>query len=466
MPNHWTLRDMAAAVRKRDLSPVELLEAHLRQIETHNPRVNAFTALLAEEAREAARRAEAAAAKGEAAGPLHGVPLTVKDSFDVQGTPTLCGSRLRLGRPAARDSTAVSRLRAAGAIILGKTNCPEFLMNYETDNHVTGRTNNPWNLDLTPGGSSGGEAAAIAACFSAGGVGSDGGGSIRLPAHFCGVCGLKPTPGRVSASGHFPVICHPGGLLGVAGPMARTARDVQLLFQALAGYDPEDPFSAPVPLRTPRVQGIRVGVAEQFYEIPVQAPLGEAVRSAAAALARIGFAVEPFMPRGLERAPNLWSFFFCQLPAGIVRDLTAGRESETHWTGREMFDAVKDLPEPSGKTVLEQLAARDAMRAALMRQMSDVAVLLWPASGVTAFPHRRRRWETPGKSIGYFEAMFPLTPANLLGLPAVVIPFSTTVEGIPVGVQLIGRPYEEELILEIAGLLEEARGPFPGPPGF
>jgi Asp-tRNA(Asn)/Glu-tRNA(Gln) amidotransferase A subunit family amidase len=269
----------------------------------------------------------------------------------------------------------------------------------------------------------------------------------------------------VPATGHFPLIGHPGGLLGVAGPMARNARDLQVLFEVLAGHDPEDPFSAPVPLRSLDVQGLRIGVMERFGQVPVEPPIADAVRKAAGALDRLGFAVEPFAPRGLERAPNVWSFFFTELPATITRELIAGREQETHWTGLEMFDKVKHLPEPSAKAVLEQLATRDRMRASLMRQMSDFPVLLWPACGVLAFRHRQRRWETPGKSIGYFEAMFPLTPANLLGLPAIVIPY-TLCDGIPVGIQLIGRPYEEELLLELAGLLEDARGAFAAPPGY
>src|SRR4029077_16344247 len=174
------------------------------------------------------------------------------------------------GHRADRDSTAAARMRAAGAIVLGKTNCPEFLSNYETDNFITGRTNNPWNLDRTAGGSSGGESAAIASFCSAGGIGSDGAGSVRIPAHCCGIAGLKPTPGRVSAAGHFPSCGHPGGLLGVAGPMARTAQDVRLLFSVLAGYDSQDPFSAPVPVREPDRTGLKIGLLEQFYDVPVQ----------------------------------------------------------------------------------------------------------------------------------------------------------------------------------------------------
>lgn len=177
MPVKSSLCLMASMVRNRVISPVELLEAHLTQIAAQNPRINAFVAVLEDDARAAARAAEDAVMRGESLGLLHGVPVTVKDSFDIADLPTLCGSRFRLGHKAARDATAVARLRAAGAIILGKTNTPEFLSTFETDNFITGRTNNPWNLERTPGGSSGGEAAAIASYCSAGGIGSDGGGS-------------------------------------------------------------------------------------------------------------------------------------------------------------------------------------------------------------------------------------------------------------------------------------------------
>src|ERR1051326_2404981 len=269
MPQHLTLAQMVAQIRSRRLSPVELVEAHLRQIEKHNPQLNAFVRVLGTEAMDAAKRAEDRPA-GDARGPLDGIPVTIKDSFDMEGLPTTCGSRFFAHLRAANDATAVQRLRAAGAIPIGKTNCPEFLANYETDNHVVGRTNNPWNAERTPGGSSGGESAAIASFCSAGGIGSDGGGSVRVPAHFCGIAGLKPTPGRVSAAGHFPVICHPGGLLGVAGPMARTAQDLRLMFAALAGYDDQDPFSAPLPLRVPVAADLQIGLMEQLGDVPVQ----------------------------------------------------------------------------------------------------------------------------------------------------------------------------------------------------
>ncbi len=457
---------MASMIRERRISPVELIDAHFRQIAAHNARINAFVMLLEEQARAAAKRAEDAVMRGDDLGLLHGVPVTVKDSFDMMGLATLCGSKFRLGHRAAADATAVARMRAAGAIVVGKTNCPEFLSNYETDNYITGRTNNPWNPEYTPGGSSGGESAAIAAFFSAGGIGSDGGGSIRIPAHFTGIAGLKPTPGRVSAAGHFPVINHPGGLLGVAGPMARTAEDVQRLFNVMAGYDSQDPFSAPVPVRSLNAAGLRIGLMEQFCEVPVQAEIRDAVQKAACLLEQIGFTIEPFKPHGFERAPNLWWFFFGQLPAPITKQLIEGREKDAHWTGTEFLNAALKEHAPVLEDLVFNLATRDRMRASLLREMQNVPVILAPACGVPAFKHRDRHWPTDKKTIGLFEAMMPVTPWNLLGLPAAVVPFSVPAQGLPIGVQLIGRPWEEETILEVAVRLEEARGPFPAPPGF
>ena len=450
---------MASMVRDRAISPVELVESHLAQIGAQNPRINAFTMVLADEARAAARMAESAAMRGESLGLLHGVPVTVKDSFDMAGLPTLCGSRFRTGHKAAQDATAVARLRAAGAIILGKTNTPELLSNYETDNFITGRTNNPWNLERTPGGSSGGEAAAIASFCSAGGIGSDGGGSIRVPAHFCGIAGLKTTPGRIPATGHFPAMSHPGGLLSVVGPLARSAEDLRLLFAALAGYDNQDPFSAPVPLRPASAGELRVGVVEQFYDVPVDPEIRQTVRRAAQTLANLGIPTDVFTPQGIERAPNLWWFFFGQLPARLTQQMLQGREADAHWTSTEFLASALEQPAPTVEQLLLNLAKRDRMRASLLRQMEEFPVLLMPPCGVTAFAHQSRRWKVDGVKLGLFQAMMPATPFNLLGLPAVVIPFGMSAEGMPIGVQLVGRPYEEEQILDLAVRLENARGP-------
>jgi Asp-tRNA(Asn)/Glu-tRNA(Gln) amidotransferase A subunit family amidase len=455
---------MASLIRDGEISPVELVDAHLRQIRKLNPVLNAFVEVYPEEALEQARNLQDLQAHGEIPGLLHGVPVTVKDSFDIAGRPTLCGSCLRQGHRAAHDSTAVARLRAAGAVVIGKTSTPEFLNYYETDNHLIGPTNNPWNPELTAGGSSGGESAAIAALCSAGGIGSDGGGSIRVPAHCCGIAGLKPTPGRVPATGHFPEIAHPGGLLGVAGPMARTAKDVALLFAVLAGHDDQDPFSAPVPLRTPDPTGLRIGYMEQFLDCPVQPAVSAAVIAASKSLEAIGWSVEEFRPSGLERAVSLWFFFFGRLPAELTERSFGKRRSDAHWTSVELLERALKEPVPSSTEVLEKLAIRDKMRAGLLRQMRDYRILLTPVAGVTAWPHRQKSFPAGGREIDIVESMAPSSVFNLLGMPAITIPFSRTDEGIPVGVQLVAAPYEEELLLHVAEKLEEVRGPFPAPP--
>lgn len=466
MPHRLSLTQMAQQIRAKQLSPVELLEAHLQHIATHNPKINAFILVLHEEARAAAKQAEQAQVRGDFMGPLHGIPVSIKDSFDMAGYPTTCGSRFFQNLRASRDATAVRRFKQAGAIPFVKTNCPEFLANYESDNYIIGRTNNPWDLRRTAGGSSGGESAAIASFCSPGGIGSDGGGSVRVPAHFCGIAGLKPTPGRVSAAGHMPEITHPGGLLGVAGPMARNAADLKLLFETLAGYDSQDPFSSPVPLRQPDLSGLRIGVMEQFYRVPVEEGVREAVLKAARCARDLGFQVDAFEPKGLERAPNLWWFFFGQLPARITKELIAGREDQAHWTGVEFLNQALQQPEPSSMSLIENLSIRDKLRGSLIRQMEQVPILLLPVCGVAAFEHRQRQYPTDQKTIGLFEAMMPSTVFNLLGFPGLSIPFGIDARGLPVGVQLVGRPYEEELLLEVAIRLEQARGEFPSAPGY
>ena len=458
---------MAQLVRDRQISPVELVESHLRQIERQNPRVNAFVSVQAEPARAAARQAERALMHGDTPGLLHGIPVTVKDSFDIAGLPTFCGSRFRADHRAQRDSTAARRFQSAGAIILGKTNTPEFLNMYETDNHVTGRTNNPWNLERTAGGSSGGESAAIASYCSPGGIGSDAGGSIRVPAHFCGIAGLKPTPGRVSAAGHFPQIAHPGGLLGVGGPMARSAQDVRLLFAALSGYDPEDPFSAPVPLRPVELKPVRIGVWPQFYNVPVSVETAAMVRDAALCAQQSGMGADEFIPRRLERAQDLWWIFFERLSAPLTQAIIAGREAEAHWSGTELMHRALREPPVTTLELLSALAIRDRMRASVLRQMDEAGItaILMPVCATPAFEHRQRILPIgDGGTIELIQAMAPVTPWNLLGMPGMVIPFGMSADGLPIGIQIVGRPWDEETIIDIAVRLEQARGVFAGPP--
>ena len=242
---------MAQQIREKKISAVELVNAHLAKIDRLNPKLNAFVHVDPERVRRESHDADAALNGGKPLGPLHGVPISIKSSLDVAGLRCEAGTRLRAGHIATQDAPLVVRLRNAGAIVLGVTNTPELLMAWETDNVLYGRTNSPWDLERTPGGSSGGEAAAIAAGMSPGGVGSDGGGSIRVPAHFSGICGLKPTPGRIPATGHFPASGGPFALIGVVGPMARTVADVKVMFEVMQGPDDGDTCAAPVRLRWP-----------------------------------------------------------------------------------------------------------------------------------------------------------------------------------------------------------------------
>ncbi|WP_321470324.1 amidase [uncultured Paludibaculum sp.] len=432
------LSEMAAAVEQGSISPLELTNIHLQAIEAKNPRVNAFIEVYAEEAIDRAGT--------PLTGPLAGVPVTVKDSFDIAGRVTNCGSLLRADAVATRHSNVVDRLLNAGAILIGKTSTPEFLYYYETDNRLIGRTNHPLDEARTSGGSSGGEAAAIASGMSAGGVGSDGGGSIREPAHFCGICGLKPTPGRVGAGGHWPEIAHPTGFMGVAGPMARTAADVRLLFEVLAGYDPRDPFSAPVPLQSQSARRARIFVITGYK---TELACTQAPHKAAVLLNELGHSVEEFPFALLSEAHDLWRLLFVDYLTAGIRDMVQGREDDCDWTGLELTRYARETIDASrlGRILLE----RDRMRARLLEFMGNDAVLIAPAFGVTAFPHRQCPMDL-------MDAIRPVSPANLLGLPALVLPMVSTPEGMPAGVQLIGAPWTDELLLDLAVRLEHARG--------
>src|SRR5262245_12728427 len=291
-----TISEVTAAIRTKKISPVEIVEAHLLNIESLQPKLNAFVHLDAAGARNQARAAEATVMRGESLGLLHSIPLTIKSCIDVAGWPCPAGSLLRKDYVPRADAPLVSRLKAAGAILVGNTNTPEFLMAYETNNLLGGKTSNPWNLAYSAGGSSGGEAAAIAAGCSMGGVGSDGGGSIRVPAHFCGICGLKPTPGRVPATGHFPSGAGAFGWIGVVGPMARTIADVRVLFELMAGPDPGDAHSAPVRARSyseKELLATRIGILQSPALGNATLETRAAVDRSAKLLSDCGFFVEP-----------------------------------------------------------------------------------------------------------------------------------------------------------------------------
>jgi Asp-tRNA(Asn)/Glu-tRNA(Gln) amidotransferase A subunit family amidase len=463
-PLHYaSIAEISESIRSKKLSPVEIVAAHLERIAVMQPKLNAFVHLDSGAARAQARRAEDAVQRGGALGPLTGVPVTLKSCIDVAGWPCPAGSLSRKDYVAEADSPLVSRLRAAGAIVLGNTNTPEYLMAYETDNLVSGKTSNPWNLSHSAGGSSGGEAAALASGCSAGGVGSDGGGSIRVPAHFCGICGLKPTPGRIPATGHFPAGVGAFAWIGVVGPMARTIADVRALFKVMAGPDPGDALSAPLPPRIvndAQLKGLRVGVLESDALGKVDAETQAALQKAANDLAAQGFVVEPMRLDGLERAIELWWFFFGPAIAHLFKPSVAGQEDKLSPIFREYMQFA-GAP-VTLDVLLSACAERDLLRAKILRQMHDVPILLSPVSTTTAFRHGEGTWR-PGAKRCYRDTMRFSQWLNLTGFPGATVPASVSAEGLPIGVQVIGRPHEEELVLAIAEQIENARGLWQAP---
>ena len=471
LPPFSTFAEIAKSIRSRQVSPVELLESHLRRIEFLQPKLNAFVHLDADAARAQARAAEAAVSHNRPIGPLHGIPLTVKSCIDVSGWPCPAGSLVRKDYIPSTDAPLVARLKSAGAILLGNTNTPEFLMAYETNNHLTGKTSNPWNLAYSSGGSSGGESAAIAAGCSMGGVGSDGGGSIRVPAHFCGICGLKPTPGRVPATGHFPSGAGAFGWIGVVGPMARTITDVRALFEVMAGPEAGDAHSAPVPLRSyseKDLRATRIGILQSSALGNATPETRAAVERAAKLLSDRGFVVELFELSGLDRALELWWFFFGSVIAYLLNTSLSSQESQlSPQMSPQLSPMLREylsIATPRDPISLDQFiqacAERDFLREKILRQMDRVPILLSPVSSAPAFRHDEGNY-SPGT--GYRDTMRFSQWLNLTGFPGASVPVSLSSEGLPIGVQIIGRPFEDELVLAVAESLEQARGPWQPP---
>ena len=459
-----TIKEIAKGISSKAFSPVEIVDAHLHRIASCGPKLNAFVHLDEHEARIQAAVAQSSVLRGDPLGPLHGVPLTLKSCIDVAGWPAPAGSLLRKDYVPQQDAPLVSRLKAAGAVLLGNTNTPEFLMAYETNNLLNGKTSNPWNLSCSAGGSSGGEAAAIASGCSAGGVGSDGGGSIRVPAHVCGICGRKPTPGRIPATGHFPAGVGAFSWIGVVGPMARTIADVRLLFEVLAGPDAGDALSAPVPARRHSesdLRGLRIGIMESDALGLATTETRDAVARAAKSLAEKGFLVEPFRLTGLDPALDLWWFFFGPVIANLLQPGIAGHEAQTSPMLLEYLSRAA-TPDPiSLERFLKACADRDLLRAEILRQLQDVPILLSPVSSNPAFRHGEGNY-LPGT--GYRDTMRFSQWLNLTGFPGVSVPVGHSNEGLPIGVQVIGRPFEDELVLSVAEAIETARGPWQPPP--
>src|SRR5712691_5984793 len=380
--------ELAALIHSRTVSPVEVLEAHLRRIERLNPQLNAIVTL-APDALDRARAAESALAKGEEIGPLHGLPLTVKDTIETGGVCTVSGSRLLAGHVPVRDAAVVARLKNAGAIVCGKTNTPEMAAYYESDNPVFGRTNNPYDLSRTPGGSSGGEAAAIAACLSPAGIGSDLAGSIRLPAHFCGIAGLKPTMGRVPVDGHTPAVEGSLSLGASIGPMARSVADLALLFNVIADAAPSEMNHE----QAATLKGLRAAWYVSDSVAPVDEETARAVERAADALRDAGLEVDQDQPPGVSQGFGLWLELFSHSVSRQLSEFYQGREDEAGPQVAAMLAKVSEEDQGFGGKVAaaERLGAavveRERLSEELLRWMKTTPLIVAPVGATCAWPH-------------------------------------------------------------------------------
>lgn len=438
---------------------MEVVAAHLNQVERLNPGLNAVVTL-APDSLEQARRADACLQRGDATGSLHGLPLTIKDTIATAGLTTTSGSRLRANYLPIEDAAVVSRLKAAGAIILGKTNTPEMAIPYETDNPVFGRTNNPYDLAFTPGGSSGGEAAAIAACLSPGGLGSDLSGSIRVPAHFCGIVGLRPTSIRIPMQGHIPAAHGPLAFGACIGPMARRVEDVALLFKVLT----DDKLTKQFDERSDKV--MRVGWYDYDGVAPVTSEIKQGVRAAIEALRLAGVESTNERPPGVESGSRLWIDLFSRAAAKDLRDFYSGSENLAGPQVQRVLEPMK-MPEPEDVQRLQHaLKERNHLREELLSWMKTTPLIVAPVGATAAFPHETQRLDIEGESVSVFRAFSYSQTVNVFDLPSVVVRAGQTTEGLPIGIQIIGPPFQEDLILAAARIVEKTTGGWQPPPNL
>lgn len=448
---------LAQAIRQKEISSQAVVEACLVRIEAVNPRLNAVVQLTAEAALDQAREADVAFARGESKGPLHGVPMTIKDSFDTAGVISSWGTVGRARFIPAEDATVVKRLKAAGAILLGKTNTPEFTLGYETDNRVYGCTNNPYDLAHTPGGSSGGAAAMIAAGGAPFDIGTDTGGSIRLPAHFCGIAGLRPTTGRAPRTGHA---VPPGGLLDPltqVGPLARFVEDLGLILSLIAGPDGRDPFIAPVPLRDPKVVNLKELRGAFYTDNGIQTPTPEivaAVEKAVEALSATGIPFEEKRPPGIEETFEISTPLFRGWDGGAwVKMLLERAGTPTTETTLHRYLEGKTMPPEELVRLIDRW---DRFRIRLLTFFEPYDFIICPVNAYPAIRHG----EMSDKYAGFSYTM----TYNLTGWPGAVVRAGTSPEGLPIGVQVVAHPWREDVALAVAQHLETALGGWQEPP--
>ncbi len=454
--------ESARAIRSGIVSSAELVDASLARISMVNPAINAVVALAAE-AEEKAREADRALARGHPSGPLHGVPMTIKDCFDTRGLTSTWGTAGRRDFLPQTSATVVRRLEAAGAILLGKTNTSELTLSFETYNDLHGFTHNPYRLSHSPGGSSGGAAALLAAAGTAFDIGTDHGGSIRLPSHCCGTAGIKPTAGRVPRTG----LCLPPGMLGDAlshvGPMARHVEDLVTLLAIIQGPDGRDSNVVPVPLGNPLsvdLRALRCGVVLDNGVITPDAESIAAVEAVARALEpALGSMTGTRLPTAIEDPPTWQALWAGGLHAAMRAQLEAAGTSPADCSVAWFVEMDRTL---AGR-LEPQAAAAALLRLARLRRdtlefMDHYDVLLLPVNARPAQPHPAPRQSPFPDEWASYTSLF-----NLTGYPAGVVRAGTTAEGLPIGVQVVAAPWRDDVVLALLAEIERRMGTFPGP---
>ena len=475
-----TASDLARLIREKKASALEILEAHLNQIAKYNPRLNAIVTLNEEDARQRALEADAALAKNKSWGPLHGVPVTIKDVFETAGLRTTSSFKPLENYIPEQDATVVARLRQAGAIILGKTNMPMLALDIQCDSPIFGRANNPWDIACTTGGSTGGGAASIAAGLSPLEIGSDLGGSVRIPAHFCGVLALKPTDHLVSLAGHIPEPPgSPQGVrhMGMPGPLARSVEDLRLALSLIAGMDGRRWEVPPVPMtpvqRKP-FKEYRFAWTDNFGSVAASQDTQASLHKLADDLTRAGCTVE-------QAAPPDFDFDLAWQLYGEIAGAEVGSGMETipRYLTRLQFQRMQDpSPLKSGyvhglslkmNRYAEALTKRDRLISQLEAFLSQWDAWLCPVTVGSAFRHCKtgQPIEIDGQDVPYFTANMSFTTIfNMTGNPVVVLPASQSKGGLPIGIQVVGRLWKDMALLSVAEALTDIIGVFQAPPGF
>ncbi len=480
MVDHYSSAlELVRAIKAKEVSSLELMDMYIRRVEQFDGKINAVVVRDFERGRAAAREADAALARGDDLGPLHGVPMTIKDSYNVAGLPTTWGIPMMRENIAQEDADSVARLKAAGAVFFGKTNVPLNLADFQSFNEIYGTTNNPWNPGCTPGGSSGGSAAALAAGLTGLEAGSDIGGSIRNPAHFCGVYGHKPTWGVVSDKGH----AMPGQLLpadiAVVGPMARSAEDLAVSMDIVAGPRQSETrgwqLHLPRPTRT-KLSEYRVAVMATHELAPVSAEMAERVQSVADVLAKAGATVSDSARPKVDFEQSF------EIYAGLLWGvMAAGLTDEEKQANKDMLAQAGEVPGVAGQALkysvqdhaqwLSSSNQRYHLRAAWAEFFDEWDILLCPQMATDAFPHDHgeymgRTLNVDNETQEYFQQLFWSGTVTVAHLPSTVFPTGLSKAGLPMGLQAVGAEFNDYTTIDFSRLMARELGGFVAPPDF